>query len=280
MPRGLRLNEGSLAPEIVYDLAQILQLSDHAFIVGGQALNLWAERYSHVGELAAYGPYTSKDIDYFGYREAAQKLATALNGTLSIPQGDDHTPQTAIVRAKIGDQEIEIDFLHHVKGVQAPNLEKQAVEMILTVRTSAHRGDLRIPIMHPLHCMQSRLANVVDLNRTQDLALRQLEASPIVLREYLSEMLDAQAHKHVTGVLQVLHDYLLTDPTGRKAHRVMKNDPARIFDHFKDDERLDERWRRHSLSSMRSKIEDRRTAWGEFKATIARAVSRKGPAPQ
>ena len=74
-----------LDPGIVYDLAGILQLSDKAFIVGGQALNLWAERYSEVPELAAYGPYTSKDIDYFGRREAARKLADALGGTLRIP---------------------------------------------------------------------------------------------------------------------------------------------------------------------------------------------------
>lgn len=67
-----------LDAEIVYDLASILKLSDKAFIVGGQALNLWAERYSDLPGLAEYGPYTSKDLDYFGHREAAEKLADAL----------------------------------------------------------------------------------------------------------------------------------------------------------------------------------------------------------
>jgi hypothetical protein len=54
-----------LSAKIVYRLASILTLSDGAFIVGGQALNIWAERYSAVAELADFGPYTSKDIDYF-----------------------------------------------------------------------------------------------------------------------------------------------------------------------------------------------------------------------
>jgi hypothetical protein len=37
-----------LPAEVVYDLAKILQLNDRAFIVGGQALNVWAERYWQV----------------------------------------------------------------------------------------------------------------------------------------------------------------------------------------------------------------------------------------
>lgn len=263
-----------LAPEIVYDLAGILELSDKAFIVGGQALNLWAERYGAIEELAAYGPYTSKDLDYFGHREAAQKLADALRGTVYVPQGDDHTPQTAVVKAVIAGQEVEIDFLYHIKGVEAASLERQAVELHLDVILAEGIGQLKVPIMHPLHCMQSRLANVVELSRDTDLARRQLEASPIVLREYLSELLDAGQHKHVMGVLQVLHGYLLSDPNGRKAHKEMRNDPAAILDRFQDDERLDPRWREKSLAPMRAKIAERRTSWGAMKARFNMAVGR------
>lgn len=82
-----------------------------------------------------------------------------------------------------------------------------------------------------------------------------------MLREYLAETLKAGGHRHVTSVLQGLHDYLLTDPIGRKAHKVMKNDPAAIFAYFQDDERLDERWREKSLPAMRKTIMDRRRAW-------------------
>jgi hypothetical protein len=229
-----------------------------------------------VAELGEFGPYTSKDLDYFGHRQAAEKLAHALDGTLFIPTGDDHTPQTAIVKARIEDQEVEIDFLYHVKGVHAPSLERQAVEILLTVRIGDRLGELRVPLMHPLHCLQSRLANVVDLGRESDLARRQLEASPIVLREYLLETLSDGGHKHVTGVLQALHDYLLTDPTGRKAHRQMRNDPAMVLAAFQEDERLDERWRHLSLAPMRQRITDRRTAWGAMKARIRGVIGMGG----
>jgi hypothetical protein len=263
-----------LDPQIVHDLAGILQLSDKAFIVGGQALNLWAERYSAVGELSIYGPFTSKDIDYFGHREAAQKLADALNGTVRIPIADDHTPQTAIVLAQVGGHQLAIDFLGHIKGVDQGQMEKQAVELNLTVRAGKKVGALKIPIMHPFHCMQSRLANVVELGRETDLAHRQLDASPIVLREFLSDMLATGGHKHVTSVLQALYDYLLTDTNGRKAHKRMKNDPAAILDYFQDDARLDLRWREMSLASMRRTIAVRRTAWGAMRATLLRVIGR------
>ncbi|KIU25994.1 hypothetical protein SR41_16570 [Sphingomonas melonis] len=258
---------------MVYDLASILTLSDNAFIVGGQALNLWAERYSHVAQLADYGPYTSKDLDYFGHREAAQKLADALGGTVSIPKTDDHTPQTAIVTATIHGETVEIDFLYHVKGVNPQSLQKQAVQLVLSVRVGEGTGTLYVPIMHPLHCMQSRLANVVDLGRRTDLAKRQLEASSVVLAEYLSERLRDGSVKHVMGVLQALHQYLLTDPTGKKAHHHMSNDPAAILDRFMDDERLDERWRQLTLKGMRTRVHERRTAWGAMKARAKGVVS-------
>jgi hypothetical protein len=256
----------------VFDLAGILQLSDKAFIVGGQALNLWAERYSDTAELAAYGPYTSKDIDYFGRREAAEKLAAALGGQVLVPHPDDHTPQTAIVKATIGDQEITIDFLWNIKGVDHVSLERQAVEIVLNVRAGDRSGELRVPIMHPLHCMQSRLANVTELHRNTALAKRQLEASPIVLREYLSEVLGSGQHKHVTSVLQALYAYLISDPNGRRAHRIMTNDPAAVLSHFQGDERLDERWRTKSLVSMLQTIADRRTSWRAMKARLKNAI--------
>lgn len=201
-------------------------------------------------------------------------MATALDGQVLIPDPDDHTPQTAIVKATIGGQEITIDFLWNIQGVDHVSLEKQAVEIILTVRAGERNGELRVPIMHPLHCMQSRIANVTALHRDTELARRQLEASPIVLREYLSEVLGNGQHKHVTGVLQALYAYLISDPNGRQAHKIMANDPAEVLCHFQKDERLDERWRNKSLGSMLSTVADRRTAWGAMKARINSAIGR------
>lgn len=95
---------------------------------------------------------------------------------------------------------------------------------------------------------------------------RQLEAAPIVLREYVNEMLDAGRERDAIGTLQALFHYLRSDPTGRKAHTIMNNDPAAIFDWFAEDPRIEWRYREHNLATMRRKIAERRTAWGKFKA--------------
>lgn len=233
---------------------------------------MWAERYSSVSELAAFGPYTSKDIDYFGYESAARKLADALGGEVRIPDPDNQTVQSAIVCAVIDGKQIEIDFLWHVKGVNEEQLRRQAVQIAMQVRLEEGIGELIVPIMHPLHCLQSRLANVTELHRNTELARNQLEASPIVLREFLLEQLNNGSTKHVTGVLQALYDYLCSDIVGRKAHRVMKNDPARILDNFQDDERIDERWREKSLMAMRETVSRKRASWFEMSARYAQAM--------
>jgi hypothetical protein len=257
-----------LPAAIVYRIASILTLSDGAFIVGGQALNIWAERYSSVAELTDFGPYTSKDIDYFGQRDAAAKLAEQIGGRLRIPTMDDATPQSAIVEATIDGHDIEIDFLTHVLGVDDAGLKKAAVNIVLQVCTAEGIGILKVPIMHPFHCLQSRIANVVTLHRKQDIARRQLEASPIVLREYINEMLTAGDHREATDTLERIFEYLRSDVVGRGAHRIMKNDPATLLDYFAEDERIDVRYRENTLANMQRQLANRRTAWGRMKSII------------
>lgn len=133
-----------LPPEAVIDIAKILENDERAFIVGGQAINLWAEYFSsRADELHAYRPFTSKDIDYFGQRDVAAKLARGLGGSISIPDMDDATFQTAIVNANIGGIDIDIDFLGHILGVRR-GLEKGVVELIIPYRIDGQLGEIAV----------------------------------------------------------------------------------------------------------------------------------------
>lgn len=132
---------GAFTAEDVIAVASVIDLEDGAFVVGGQALNLWAERFAaRTRELVAYGPYTSKDIDYFGYREAAAKLAKALGGKVSYPPLGDATPSTAVVMAEINGKPVQIDFIASVLGVSARSLEKGVAEIVVPVRPMAENG--------------------------------------------------------------------------------------------------------------------------------------------
>lgn len=226
--------------------------------MGGQALNLWAEYYSErAKELLEFRPYTSKDIDYFGQRDVAKKLADALGGTVKVPNPDNTTFQTAIVYATIGGFAIDIDFLSHVKGVQR-GLEQGVVDLVLPYDHEGVQGEVALRLMHPLHCLQSRVANVTDLGRDDGTSRRQLAAAPIVLREYIAESLTDGEEREAIEVLQALFKYLRSDINGRNAHRVLRHDPVDILKHFIADGRLDARWRERSLSGMINQLLEKR----------------------
>lgn len=255
----------------VIKLASVLGLEDDAFIVGGQALNLWAERYAPGRQdLIAFGPFTSKDIDYYGHRAAAQKLADALGGKVHLPGPDDHTPNSAVVSASIDGINVEIDFLSDVAGVKVNALERDAVELIVPVRGGSGIDELAIPVMHPLHCLQSRIANVVTLGRSYEVALRQLAAAPIVLEAYVDEMLGRGEVREATVTLKRLFDYLRTDIAARACPDLPMRDPVEIFATFQRDPRLDWRFRWFNLRSMRRTLaaKRRRKAGGRGPSAI------------
>ena len=246
------------------DIASVLTLEDGAFVIGGQALNLWAEYYAKADELAAYRPFTSKDIDYFGFREAAQKLADELGGVVREPAFDDHTPQTAIVEAQIHGKPIQIDFLSNVLGVRPNAIENGVVEILFPAVHGETARTVAIPVMHPLHCLQSRIANLITLGRRDDTAKRQAEAASIVLREYIADVLYEGDHREATRTLQELFHFLSRDIVGRKAHRIVERDPLTVMQAFVDDPRIDARYREKILGPAIAKIERKRTILGKL----------------
>ena len=238
-------------------------IDDGVFVVGGQALNICAEYYaSRTNELAEFAPYTSKDIDYFGHQEAAKKMATALGGKVAFPPIGDSTPSTAIVTARIDGQEITIDFISHVLGVRDRSLKNGVVEIVAPLQLVDGEVRISIPVMHPLHCLQSRIANVLSpaTKRRDDTALRQLQAAPIILREYINEAIEDNDIKEATNCLQILFKYLRSDIHGRQVHRETPIDPIFIIRRFANDDRLDDRYRRHNIASMIQRLEERRAA--------------------
>ena len=265
-----------LAPETVLSIASHIVLEDGAFVIGGQALNLWAELYSDLEELKLYRPYTSKDIDYYGLQDAAEKLAAALGGKVLIPEIDNQTPQTAIVEALVEGKELKIDFLGHVLGVRPDHLNDFVAEIIVPYTQNGETKHLAIPVMHPLHCLQSRISNLAVLHREDDTAKRQAEAAPLVLREYINRALEDGDVKEAIKTLQRLFDFLSKDITGKQSHRHINRDPIEVIQAFVDDERLDERFRIITLKNMIQKIERQRSALGRIWEVLSLQKLRKG----
>jgi hypothetical protein len=243
---------------VVIAIANALGDDDRAFIIGGQAFNLWAEYYArNVHDLNDFGPFASKDFDYFGERDVAEKLASILGGALIIPDRDETLFHTAIVSADMDGMRVDVDFLTHVLGVRR-GLKDGVVELAIPFKINGKDGAVSVRIMHPLHCLQSRIANIVKLGRVDEMSKRQAAAAPIIVREFIAQGLEEGDERGAIDTLKGLFDYLHKDIYGRTAHQHLRSDPLDVLRHFRNDTRLDHRFREHSLASMINQLEKRR----------------------
>ena len=146
--------------------AEVLTDLSHPLIVGGQAVNLWAEIYvAAEPELHAFEPFTSKDADIHGNRELASILQRRSGWTCRF---FDEPRQTAVaILTKSGEAEaptLTVEVIRSVFGLDSDDLTRNQVREI---RPGKH---YRIPA--PFVMLKAKLANVAHLSvekRPQDL---------------------------------------------------------------------------------------------------------------
>lgn len=138
----------------------------HPLIVGGQAVNLWAEIYVPTEpELHQFEPFTSKDADIHGNRELAETLHRRSGWTCRF---FDEPRQSAVAiltkSAAAGTPELKVEVLRTVFGIGLDDLNRNQVREIRPGE------NYRIPA--PLVLLKAKLANVARLSvekRPQDL---------------------------------------------------------------------------------------------------------------
>lgn len=155
--------------------------SINGVVVGGQALNIWADVLLTPEDYELLGPFTSKDIDFWGTQTAAEELAQTLNGKVLLPPKWGSSPSEAAVVIDFGGESHQIDFLHNVCGLVTKELLKRAQEI--------EYNGLTVTILHPIDVLKSREAGVRVLRRTDPGAVRQLRASPIIATRFIELLL-------------------------------------------------------------------------------------------
>ncbi|MBK1699292.1 hypothetical protein [Rhodovibrio salinarum] len=273
-----------------YDFPELLKafdplLDDHnAAIVGGQALNVWATYFydKAPGELAQFAPYTSKDIDYYGNREAAEALANALQGDVHLPHPEDQTPHTAVAIVNLNGHRREIDFLGVLAGVPQRIIsgDLATVDLAWAVDDDA---DVRVRLLHPLPILMSRAGNIIMLLRDDDRAVRQLQASIIVLREYLQERLDVaventesegqrtDAAREAVDVAKALLGWAAHNSNARGIYEQGLGDPLAPLDAVRSHHGWDPRFLEHELLPQLKGVRERReNRWAEAARKRAR----------
>jgi hypothetical protein len=175
-----------LSPDAVGALLkQLAPARAELVLIGGQALNLWAERYAgSCPELAAAAPFTSKDIDFCGTADNVRECAQLVGGTHQLFDVSDRTAAAGVVTTPTG---IELDLVRTPCGVNPTEVVLHAVPLP------------SVRVMHPLHVLASRAANVVHIPRSDEHSLKQLQLAVFVVREFIHEVLREssarEAHK-------------------------------------------------------------------------------------
>jgi hypothetical protein len=87
-------------------------------LIGGQAVNYWAERYLPVEpELKPLQPFTSEDIDFKGGTDDVRRIADQLKRTPVYPSKAQMTVLAGAVPFKIGDLKSNIEIVRRIRGI-------------------------------------------------------------------------------------------------------------------------------------------------------------------
>lgn len=164
-------------------------LASKIVLVGGQALNLWADHFKTNETLDKYGPYSSKDIDFQGESNIVVDFARRLNGAAQIPDPSESTVNTGVVIYTDEGENFKIDFIKVPYGLK----ETEVLEMAIPFefKNDKRLAEISLNVLHPIHCLVSRVSNCASLpGYKTEHALNQLKASVIIAKEFLADFLD------------------------------------------------------------------------------------------
>ena len=209
-------------------------------LVGGQALNAWAEALGiadHSTE-GIYGAALSDDIDFYGMAPAAIALAEALGAAVAVAGMDQHTPNAAVITFDYhGDRNI-IDVLHSLQGFSSLDLERVRQWAAVPEMPGAASDKLRV--MHPAHCLQSQLENVYGaaLNRREsadgERNANRVRLACEAVRRTLRHYLDSDDAESGRALVELVYSLAGREP----ALRARASDQIDIAAGFVMDERL------------------------------------------
>jgi hypothetical protein len=162
---------------------EIFASPERPIIVGGQAVNLWAEHYSQFDPLIkTLGPFVSKDADIFGTRDLAERLAATSRWQLT----NYYEPRTialAILSKELpGKEPLIVEVIGSVNGLTDKDL---VAPDILEFRP----GQIyRVP--SPVILLKAKLANVAKIDQTQRQDVRHVRILIPCVRQYLADALE------------------------------------------------------------------------------------------
>lgn len=179
-------------------LATLARGRDELIIVGGQAVNLWAELFlNREPSLAAFLPFTSRDLDLYRSGKDAQ-LAIKSHGFRTEKERDPFGKAFDLVEAvftivdKAG-RELRIESLKALGGL-APREVKQGIVEI------DYEG-LKLNVLNPIRLLQAKAHNLVHLDQENRQDEKHYCILLLCVRAFLAELLERSESKKSTREL-------------------------------------------------------------------------------
>ena len=171
-------------------------------LVGGQALNFWADRY-----FGSRDDFVSGDIDLLGGTTEALRCARAWDAKINVANMDSAmgSPNTAVVLIDrgVGNPSLRVDFLGNIIGPSVRDVLNARFEVVAKQGFSFH-------VMHPLHIMESRIGNAFYLGRKDEAAMHRLELSFSVTKAHIQDVMAQDARSGLKLVERVV-DVVLSE---------------------------------------------------------------------
>ena len=106
----------------LHQFSEVLNIRDETgrpyLLIGGQAVNYWAERYLAVEpQLESLRPFTSEDIDFKGGSADVQRIARQLELTPGYPAKVEMTALAGVIPLQIGGLKSNIEVVRRIPGV-------------------------------------------------------------------------------------------------------------------------------------------------------------------
>ncbi|WP_414041116.1 hypothetical protein ACJU26_03230 [Acidithiobacillus sp. M4-SHS-6] len=182
-------------------LSRVAQDDDHSrlpdiTLVGGQALNFWADRY-----FGRDNDFVSGDVDLLGGTTEALRCAKAWGAKIHVADMDSAmgSPNIAVVLIDrgSGSPPLRVDFLGNLIGPSVRDVLHARFEVLTKQGFSFH-------VMHPLHIMESRIGNAFYLGRKDESALRRLELSFSVTKAHITDTIHQNTRSGLKMVERVV----------------------------------------------------------------------------
>ncbi|MBT8043950.1 MAG: hypothetical protein KJO79_03280 [Verrucomicrobiae bacterium] len=172
----------------VTDYAEFLQTLDNKgksyFLEGGQAVNFWAEYYSHKSNLDSklghLRPFTSKDCDIWVSHAALKYLESDTERGSLKKEASPVDGQIAIYTIK-GNPPLEVNLMGGVYGIPEKMNEK------LSQRALNFNG---LRVLDPPHLLRSKCHCLVELDQTDRQDQKHLSMLVPILAEYVTELIE------------------------------------------------------------------------------------------